>query len=112
MLCIMLTQSYTRSTLTVEQVIMSLVVKTVISSLLCTGVYDSSGMMYHYTRQRPKHVAGYLGLESTFFRMVIPPLAEQYSLTGLCSSNCTEEVRQLKLQSIVVQVVDIVLCSF
>ena len=57
------------------------------------GIVDSSGMEFFYTRQKPKHLAGTIGMSlGTSPVMVIPPNSENFTYTTTCSSSCTNKV--------------------
>ena len=59
------------------------------------GVFDSSGMKFYYTRQRPMHVAGVLHVEFNTFpylTLVVPPNAEEFNITATCPSRCHDDV--------------------
>ena len=60
-----------------------------------SGVFDSSGMRFYYTRQRPVHVAGVMTVEFNTFpylTLVVPPNAEEFNVTATCPSRCHDNV--------------------
>ena len=61
-----------------------------------TDVIDSSGFRFYYTSIPREHRAGilYLGHHVTR-KMIIPPNAPNYTITGFCPSNCTDTVSGL-----------------
>ena len=58
---------------------------------LTSGVYDSSGIVFSYTATRPENVAGILTVGSTVnYQLLIPPNANNYTVSALCSADCTQ----------------------
>ena len=61
--------------------------------LFNTGVIDNSGMRFFYTNTPRQHDAGILGLGNNLPGvMAIPPKATNFTIAGLCTSKCTNEV--------------------
>ena len=60
---------------------------------LIAGVIDSSGLAFTYIKEQREHDAGVLifGRDSETL-MTIPPMAESYTVSAHCHSECTEEV--------------------
>ena len=57
------------------------------------GVYDSSGIVFSYTATRPENIAGILTVGSTVnYQLLIPPNANNYTVSALCSADCTQRV--------------------
>ena len=57
------------------------------------GVVDSSGMEFSYTNTAPQHRAGFLIVgHSVRKNMVIPPNAENYTISSICTGSCTQAV--------------------
>ena len=56
------------------------------------GVVDSSGLKFFYNTEEPRHRAGimYLGMAVTR-AMMVPPRTSQYTVTAVCSANCTNQ---------------------
>ena len=64
------------------------------------GVRDSSGMVFTYSSMKRQHDAGILTIGHTVSsRMVIPPRAVNYTVSGYCSGTCTQQVRNSFLQA-------------
>jgi len=58
-----------------------------------TGVFDSSGLRFHYTATPPREEAGILTVgHSVVSNMVVPPQADSYIVQGLCPGSCTAKV--------------------
>ncbi len=54
---------------------------------------DSSGVEFFYTSNATKHRAGVLGVgDSVTPYMVIPPKANEFTIYGMCPSECTQRV--------------------
>lgn len=61
--------------------------------ILFVGVRDSSGIEFTYTDEPQKHRAGILTVgHSVYSGMIIPPGRDDYTITGMCSGQCTEKV--------------------
>ena len=59
----------------------------------CPGVVDSSGMEFSYTNTPPQHRAGFLTIAHAVRKdMVIPPNAENYTISSICTGSCTQAV--------------------
>ena len=57
------------------------------------GVVDSSGMEFSYTNTPPQHRAGLISIGHTVRKnMVIPPNAENYTISSICTGSCTQAV--------------------
>ena len=63
-------------------------------TVLCSiGVYDSSGIVFSYTATRPENIAGILTVGSTVnYQLLIPPNANNFTVSALCSADCTQRV--------------------
>jgi hypothetical protein len=60
---------------------------------LASGVIDSSGIEFTYINDSRQHDAGIMFLgHIVSSNMVIPPKAQNYTVTGLCSSACTNSL--------------------
>jgi len=60
------------------------------------GIVDSSGMEFFYTTTPPQQRAGILAVGHLVSNvMIIPPNAENYTVTALCSESCTRSVSTL-----------------
>ena len=60
---------------------------------MCTGVVDSSGMRFFYTRNKPTYEAGSFAVGASVSPLsIIPPNQESFIIYGLCSMKCTDEV--------------------
>ena len=58
-----------------------------------TGIVDNSGYELVYTTTPPRQLAGIITLGTiSQASMIIPPNADNYTLSALCSSKCTENV--------------------
>lgn len=67
------------------------------------GVYDSSGITFSYTATRPENIAGILTVGSTVnYQLLIPPNANNFTVSALCSADCTQRVCEWWYASIVV----------
>lgn len=57
-------------------------------------IVDSSGMRFFYVNAPREHDAGvlYMG-HSVVPLMIIPPGANNYTISGICGAQCTERVR-------------------
>jgi len=57
------------------------------------GVIDSSGLRFYYNTVEPQHRAGvmYLGMKVNQ-KLAVPPRTGQYTVTSVCSLNCTSQV--------------------
>ena len=58
-----------------------------------SDVVDSSGMRFFYVNTPREHDAGvlYVG-HSVVPIMIIPPGADNYTISGICGAQCTERV--------------------
>ena len=57
------------------------------------GVVDSSGMEFSYIITAPQHRAGFLTIAHSIRKdMVIPPNAENYTISTICTGSCTQAV--------------------
>ena len=57
------------------------------------GVADSSGMEFSYTNTPSQHRAGFLSIAHAVRKdMVIPPNAENYTISSICTGSCTQAV--------------------
>ena len=57
------------------------------------GVVDSSGMEFSYTNTPSQHRAGLVSIGHTVRKnMVIPPNAENYTISSICTGSCTQAV--------------------
>ena len=62
---------------------------------MVTGNVDSSGMEFFYTDSAPEHLAGAFAVgHHPTPSMIIPPEVENFVITGVCHSSCTESVRE------------------
>jgi len=60
---------------------------------LVSGVVDSSGMEFFYINSPPQHRAGFIAVGHGVRRsMIIPPNAENYTISSVCSGSCTQAV--------------------
>ena len=60
---------------------------------LFVGILDSSGIEFFYTSTPRQHDAGILNVGHVVnYLMIIPPNAADFSILGLCSANCTNQV--------------------
>ena len=58
-----------------------------------SGVVDSSGMEFFYSNTPPRHRAGLMSVgHSVRNIMIIPPNAENYTITSACPGSCTQTV--------------------
>ena len=58
-----------------------------------SGVQDSSGLEFFYTNVEPTHRAGVLAIgHGVSNNMIIPSNAENFTVSGLCSGDCTKTV--------------------
>lgn len=63
------------------------------------GIIDNSGLRFYVTSKLRKFDAGIMELGLTYTPgNALPPGQEQFSLTGYCSSQCTETVSFLKIK--------------
>ena len=63
------------------------------TALYLTGVYDSSGIVFSYTATRPQYIAGTLVIGSPVnYQLLIPPNANNYTVSAVCSADCTRKV--------------------
>ena len=57
-------------------------------------VFDNSGIRFFYTTQQPEKEAGILAIGSAINQaMIIPPRTENFTINGICSTDCTNAVR-------------------
>lgn len=58
---------------------------------LNSGVIDNSGMRFYYTTERPAQEAGAISLgHAVVGSMIVPPGARNFTITGICPSDCTQ----------------------
>lgn len=63
------------------------------SSHLHSGVVDSSGMRYFYTTEEPEILAGAISFgHNVVPYMFVPPKSRNFTITGICSPDCTNSV--------------------
>ena len=68
----------------------------------CTDIMDSSGVQFIYENAPRRFDAGILVMGHQIHRlMIIPPLATNYGVTGVCSSECTSRVSTLQTRLII-----------
>ena len=70
--------------------------------LISSGTRDNSGVQFSYTSTPREYDAGILelGHHVTNF-MIIPPNRANYTVAGVCASDCTNKVRIRKLNCVV-----------
>ena len=62
-----------------------------------SGIVDSSGIEFFYTKQKPLYEAGALSIAQPIIPvMIIPPRDEFFWHTATCLSSCTDKVSILK----------------
>ena len=74
--------------------------------LLWSGIVDSSGMEFFYTTTPPQQRAGILAVGHLVSNiMIIPPNAENFTVTSLCPGSCTRSVSALYTSLYYVQLI-------
>ena len=58
----------------------------------CSGIVDSSGIEFTYIDNPREYDAGVMSISHTEKTMVLPPNANDFSVTGLCPPECTRKV--------------------
>lgn len=54
---------------------------------------DSSGLRFFYTTEEPEKRAGNLNLgHAVHPTMIIPPRTQNYTITSVCTADCTNDV--------------------
>ena len=57
------------------------------------GIRDSSGFQFFFENSPREHNAGILTIGHEVNRfMIVPPMATNYGITGVCSGQCTSQV--------------------
>ena len=58
-----------------------------------SGVLDNSGLRFFYTSEAPEHNAGIMFLGHLVIPiMLIPPKTERYTVSAICTADCTNQV--------------------
>lgn len=58
------------------------------------GVIDNSGLRFFYTTEEPELRAGAIFLgHAVTNEMIVPPSTGNYTVTGICTADCTGTVR-------------------
>ena len=58
-----------------------------------TGVIDNSGMRIYYTTEPSEFNAGSIALGHIVTpNMIVPPGVERFTIAGICSADCTQQV--------------------
>ena len=71
-------------------------VSVIATSLECAGIVDSSGLRFFYTTEEPEQRAGIIMMGHDVTRhMLIPPRTQNFTITGICSIDCTNTVRHV-----------------
>ena len=69
-------------------------------SFFFSGMIDSSGLRFYYTKQLRKYDAGVLFVGAFVdYRLTIPPKETNWQINGFCSEECTRKVCRLKYSS-------------
>ena len=65
------------------------------------GIRDSSGFQFFFENSPRLHNAGILTIGHEVNRfMIVPPMATNYGITGVCSAQCTSQVSTVLCKSL------------